>query len=137
MEHSEEYYKMKYFKYKAKYELLKGGDDEKKDKGFFSKKWNNYQENKSNEEIEKNKQRNQLFKDILDIANNKMNTRNWTKDDFKGITSYKMYKTYIDELYTNGYTRDDLINRAKLCSSFISDTLNDECKTLPAVINNN
>jgi len=26
MDHSEEYYKMKYLKYKAKYELLKGGD---------------------------------------------------------------------------------------------------------------
>jgi hypothetical protein len=52
MDHSEEYYKMKYLKYKAKYELLKGGVKEEKSSilpsfGFGSKPDNKKTETKS------------------------------------------------------------------------------------------
>ena len=128
MEHSEEYYKMKYFKYKAKYELLKGGDDEKKEEGFFSKKWNTHKENKKSAKSEIIAEARALYKKStkLDPVWNKVDSFNRLLSEMKDLTFDS--NTIEGKAYTSLH-KEIIVKLTSLCKNTGRDSIDDDCKT--------
>lgn len=145
MEYSNEYYKMKYYKYKAKYEQLKaeGGarwlaakaaklaSSAVKATGTAVKAASTAVANNNAKRAEqskaktdvKNDERHQLINDIISKSNGTL-----TADTFSNLTSYKKLKELINGLVLNTKERDELLKRAKICSaSSFTDALEKEC----------
>jgi hypothetical protein len=142
MEYSNEYYKMKYYKYKAKYEQLKAEGGARllaaklaasavkatstSVKAASTAVANNnakQAENKMNKKNLDDEERKKLINDIISKSNGTLTTAAAFK-----LTSYKKLKEYINGLVLNTKERDELLQRAKICSaSSFTDALEEEC----------
>jgi hypothetical protein len=126
MEKSDEYYKMKYFKYKAKYEGLKaeieGGTKPsmlERARNYFSKN----EENKVDKEKEKNDLRHALISDII-----KLSKDNLKEGDFTHVTSYNKIKEFINKLQITANDRKALLKRAEICQKMRGfDSIHPDC----------
>jgi hypothetical protein len=134
MEYSNEYYKMKYYKYKAKYEQLKAEGGGKWLKlnaatAVVSNAISNHNAKQAEKKIIKKNlddtARHKLIADIISESQGSLNMTNFTE-----LKSYKKLKEIINNLKIDNNKRTELLNRAKICSaSSIFDTLEKECTT--------
>jgi len=146
MEYSDEYYKMKYYKYKAKYEQLKaeGGARWLAAKAAklassavkaTSTAIANHNAKQAEKKITKKNDddaaRHKLIADIISASQGSLPPLTpLTADNFKHLTSYKKLKELINGLGLKPTDRDDLLKRAKICSaSSFTDALDKECTT--------
>jgi hypothetical protein len=129
MEHSGEYYKMKYFKYKAKYTKEKQAQQSG---GIFMPTLSKSSESKSNIPtflgitFDRAGAKNEIFKKAFDfyIKNRTINNNNLSEDkekeEWNKITKYSQVKEKLDELklegkYNNKELREIKENLKKWC----------------------